>query len=224
MRIVLRIGGSVVASPVNPGLMVKYVDVMKNLRSKGHELIVVVGGGELARDMIRTAKEIGLDEPSQDKIAISVSRIFAQLFLSKLGRIGCRTVPLTLEDAKKCLDKGIVVVMGGLKPGMTTDAVAALVARKVKADLLVKATNQDGVYNKDPKNHADAVKLDHLSFEDMSTLFLEDRHKAGIHQIIDPEAVKILRRYHVKVIVVNGFKPENILLVVKGGHVGTMID
>jgi uridylate kinase len=224
MRIVLRIGGSVVASPVNPGLMVKYVDVMKNLRSKGHELIVVVGGGELARDMIRTAKEIGLDEPSQDKIAISVSRIFAQLFLSKLGRIGCRTVPLTLEDAKKCLDKGIVVVMGGLKPGMTTDAVAALVARKVKADLLVKATNQDGVYNKDPKNHADAVKLDHLSFEDMSTLFLEDRHKAGIHQIIDPEAVKMLRRYRVKVIVVNGFKPENILLVVKGGHVGTMID
>ena len=224
MRIVLRIGGSVVASPVNPDLIVKYVDVLKNLRSKGHELIVVVGGGELAREMIRTAKEIGLDEPSQDKIAISVSRIFAQLFLSKLGRIGCRTVPLTLEDAKKCLDKGVVVVMGGLKPGMTTDAVAALVARKVKADLLVKATNQDGVYNKDPKNHADAVKLDHLSFEDMSTLFSEDKHKAGIHQIIDPEAVKILRRYHVKVTVVNGFRPENVLLAVKGEHVGTLID
>jgi uridylate kinase len=224
MRIVLRIGGSVVASPVNPGLIVKYVDVLKNLRSKGHELIVVVGGGELAREMIRTAREIGLDEPSQDKIAISVSRIFALIFLSKLGRIGCRAVPLTLEDAEKCLEKGLVVVMGGLKPGMTTDAVAALVARQVKADLLVKATNQDGVYNKDPKNHDDAVKLDHLRFEDMSTLFSEDRHKAGIHQIIDPEAVKILRRYHIKVIVVNGFRPENVLLAVKGAHVGTLID
>jgi uridylate kinase len=224
MRIVLRIGGSVVASPVNPGLIVKYVDTLKRLRSQGHELIVVVGGGELAREMIRTAKEIGLNEPSQDKIAISVSRIFAQLFLSKLGRIGCRTVPLTLEDARKCLNKGIIVVMGGLKPGMTTDAVAALVARKVKADLLVKATNQDGIYNKDPKDHADAMKLDHLSFEDMSTLFSEDRHKAGIHQIIDPEAVKILRRYQVKVAVVNGFSPTNILLAVKGGHVGTLVD
>ena len=224
MRIVLRIGGSVVASPVNPGLIVKYVDALKKLRSQGHELIVVVGGGELAREMIRTAKEIGLDEPSQDKIAISVSRIFAQLFLSKLGRIGCRTVPLTLEGAKKCLNSGVIVVMGGLKPGMTTDAVAALVARKVKADLLVKATNQDGIYNKDPKDHADAVKLDHLSFEDMSTLFLEDKHKAGIHQIIDPEAVKILRRYQVKVAVVNGFRPTNVLLAVKGGHVGTLVD
>jgi uridylate kinase len=114
--------------------------------------------------------------------------------------------------------------MGGLKPGMTTDAVAALVARKVKADLLVKATNQDGVYNKDPKKHPDAVKLDHLSFEDMSTLFSEDKHKAGIHQIIDPEAVKILRRHHVKVMVVNGFKSENVLLAVEARHVGTLID
>jgi uridylate kinase len=114
--------------------------------------------------------------------------------------------------------------MGGLKPGMTTDTVAALVARKVKADLLVKATNQDGVYNKDPKNHADAVKLDHLSFEDMTTLFSEDKHKAGIHQIIDPEAVKIVRRYQVKVTVVNGSRPENVLLAVKGEHVGTLID
>jgi uridylate kinase len=224
LRIVLRIGGSVVASPVNPCLIVHYVDVLKNLRSKGHELIVVVGGGELAREMIRAAKEIGLDEPSQDKIAISVSRIFAQLFLSKLGRIGCRTVPLTLEDAGKCLEKGLVVVMGGLKPGMTTDAVAALIARKVKADLLVKATNQEGVYNKDPKNHADAVKLDHLRFEDMPTLFSEDKHKAGIHQIIDPEAVKILKRYQINVTVVNGFKPENVLLAMTGEHVGTLID
>jgi uridylate kinase len=224
LRIVLRIGGSVVASPVNPDLIVNYVGVLKNLRGKGHKLIVVVGGGQLAREMIRTAKDIGLDEPSQDAIAISISRIFAQLFLSKLGRIGCRSIPLTLRDAQKCLDKGSVVVMGGLKSGMTTDAVAAMVAEKVKADLLIKATNQDGVYNKDPKDNADAVKLDHLRFEDLSNLFSEDKHKAGIHQIIDPEAVKILTRYHVKVRIVNGFRPENVVLAAKGEHVGTLID
>ncbi len=224
MRVVLRIGGSVVASPVNPGLIIKYVQILKKLRSQGHELIVIVGGGKLAREMIQVAKDIGLDEPSQDEIAISVSRIFAQLFLSKLGRIGCRTIPLTVEDAEECLSKSSVVVMGGLKPGMTTDTVAALVARKVKADLLIKATNQDGVYDKDPKNHPDAVKLDHLSFEELSTLFSEYRHKAGIHQIIDPEAVKILRRRQFKVAVVNGFRPENVLQAVKGGHVGTIID
>lgn len=224
MRVVLRIGGSVVASPVNPGLIIKYVDLLKDLKKQRHEVVAIVGGGKLAREMIRVAKDIGLDESAQDDIAISVSRVFAQLFLKKLGESGCGTVALTLEDAAKCLAKGKVVVMGGLKPGMTTDTVAALVARKVTADLLVKATDQDGVYDKDPKSYADAVKLDHLRFEDLSSVFSEGKHKAGIHQIIDPEAVKILKRHQVKVIVVNGFTPENVLTAVKGKPVGTLVD
>jgi uridylate kinase len=224
MRIVVRIGGSVVASPVNPALISSYAELLKDLKRQGHELAVVVGGGTLARDFIKAAKNLGLNESAQDDVAISVSRIFAQLFLKKLGELGCKAVPLTVEDAVKCLKGGRVAVMGGLKPGMTTDTVAALIAEKVNADLLIKATDQEGVYNKDPRKHADAVMLKHLSFKELSNVFAEDKHKAGIHQILDPEAVKILKRKRVRVVVVNGFKPENILLAVKGEHIGTLID
>ena len=224
MRIVIRIGGSVVASPINPTLIGRYVELLKDLKMQGHEVAVVVGGGTLARDFIKAAKNLGLNESAQDEVAISVSRIFAQLFLKKLGELGCKVVPLNVEDAVKCLQDGKVAVMGGLKPGMTTDTVAALIAEKVNADLLIKATDQEGIYNKDPRKHADAVLLKHLSFEELSNVFAEDRHKAGIHQILDPEAVKILKRERVRVVVVNGFKPENILAVVEGKHVGTMID
>ena len=224
MRIVMRIGGSVVASPINPALISRYVELLKELKTQGHELAVVVGGGTLARDFIKVAKNLGLDEMAQDEVAISVSRIFAQLFLKKLGELGCVAVPLTVEDCVKCLRDGKVAVMGGLKPGMTTDTVAALIAEKVNADLLVKATDQEGIYDKDPRKYADAVMLEHLSFEELSNVFAEDKHKAGIHQILDPEAVKILKRKRVRVFVVNGFKPENILAVVEGKHVGTMID
>lgn len=224
MRIVMRIGGSVVASPINPALISRYIELLKDLKMQGHELAVVVGGGALARDFIKVAKNLGLDERAQDEVAISVSRIFAQLFLKKLGELGCEAIPLTVEDAVKCLRDGKVAVMGGLKPGMTTDTVAALIAEKVNADLLIKATDQEGIYDKDPKKHADAVMLKHLSFEELPNVFAEDKHKAGIHQILDPEAVKILKRKRVRVVVVNGFKPENILAVVKGKHVGTMID
>ncbi len=56
--------------------------------------------------------------------------------------------------------------MGGLKPGITTDTVATLVAERIKADLLVKGTDQNGVYNKDPRKYPDAIKLDHLTFEE----------------------------------------------------------
>jgi uridylate kinase len=224
MRVVLRIGGSVIASPINPDLITQYVALLKDLRAKGHEVAVVVGGGTLAREFIGIAKRLKLEEEAQDKIAISVSRLFAQLFLEKLGDIGCGAVPLTIEETAKCLSKGKVAVMGGLKPGMTTDTVAALIAKKVKADLLVKASDQDGVYNKDPRRYSDAVRLAHLSFETLSLVFTKDKHEAGIHQILDPEAIRVLRSRKAKVVVVNGFRPENVLMAVDGKRVGTLID
>jgi uridylate kinase len=223
MRVVVRIGGSVVASPVNTELMSKYADLLRTLKKQGHEVVVVIGGGSLAREFIAIAKKLRLDEKAQDEIAISVSRLFAQLFLEKLDDMSGRKVALTLDDAAEFLSEGKIVLMGGLKPGITTDAVAALVAERVKADLLVKGTDQDGVYNKDPRKHADAVKLDRLSFDDLSNVFSEDKHKAGMHQVVDPEAVKVLKRKRMKLVVVNGFKPENILAAVKGESVGTVI-
>jgi len=223
MRLVLRIGGSVIASPVNPALINRYADLLKDLKEQGHEVAVVVGGGALAREFISVSKDLGLDERAQDEVAISVSRIFAQLFLQKLGELGCRAVPLRIEDAVKCLREGKITVMGGLKPGMTTDTVAALIVEQVNAELLIKATDQEGIYDKDPRKHADAVKLEHLSFRDLPRVFAEDEHKAGIHQILDPEAVKILKEERVRIIVVNGFKPENVLAVARGEKVGTLI-
>ena len=223
MRIVVRIGGSVVASPVNTELMSKYADMIKTVKQQGHEVAVVLGGGALAREFIGIAKNLGLDMVAQDEIAISCSRLFAQLFLKKIGEAGCSKVAITLDDAAECLSEGKVVVMGGLKPGITTDAVAALVAERIDAQLLVKGTDQDGVYNKDPRKHADAVKLDRLSLEDLTGIFEQNVHKAGMHQIIDPEAIKVLKRKHLKLVVVNGFKPQNILAAIAGENVGTVI-
>jgi uridylate kinase len=224
MRLVLRIGGSVIASPIKTDLIKQYATVLKDLKVQGHEVAAVVGGGGLAREFIAIAKGLGLDEEAQDEVAISVSRVFAQLFLEKLEGIGCEAVPFSVDDAAKCLQKGKIVVMGGLKPGMTTDTVAALLAENVNADLLIKATDQEGVYDKDPKKHADAVKLDHVSFETLSDVLAEDKHKAGIRQIIDPEAVKLLKHKQVKMIVVDGFDPNNVLAAVRGKRVGTVID
>jgi len=193
------------------------------MKAQGHEVAVVLGGGALAREFIKIARDLGLDMQGQDEVAISCSRLFAQLFLKRLGEVGCSKVAITLDDAQACLAEGKIVVMGGLKPGITTDAVAALVAERINADLLVKGTDQEGVYNKDPRTNPGAVKLDILTFDAFSKIFVGSVHKAGIHQIIDPEAIKVLKRHRVKLIVVNGFKPENILAAVNGEKVGTVI-
>jgi uridylate kinase len=224
MRVVLRIGGSVVASPVNTELMRKYAELLKNLRMDHHEIAAVVGGGKLAREFIAVVKDLELTEQAQDEIAISVSRLYAQLFIKILGDEGCGKVVTTLDEAAGCLAKGKIIVMGGLKPGITTDAVAALVAERINADLLVKGTDQDGVYDKDPRKHKDAIKLDHLFLEDLCQILELDKHEAGMHQVIDPVAIEVLMRRKVKLVVVNGFNPENVLAAVNGENVGTIID
>jgi len=224
VRLVVRVGGSVVASPFNSELMSRYVDLLLALRREGHVVVAVVGGGALSRDLIRTARAMGLDEAGQDEVAISVSRLVAQLFVLKLGRNGAGVVPTTVEDAARLVADSRVVVMGGLRPGMTTDAVAALLAERVGADLLVKATDQEGIFSRDPRRFPDARKLDSLGFDDLGRLFEVDRHRAGIHQVLDPEAVRVLQRRRIRTVVVNGFVPENVLRAVRGEQVGTVIE
>ena len=128
-----------------------------------------------------------------------------------------------LKKQKRALSEGKIIVMGGLRPGITTDTVATLLAEKIHAELLLKGSDQNGVYNKDPRKNLDAVKLDNLTFDDLAKVFEQNEHKAGIHQIIDPEAVKVLKRSHIKTVVVSGFKPQNMLLAVEGENVGTVI-
>ncbi len=223
MRIVVRIGGSVVANPINTTLIGKYAEVIKQIRQQGHEIVVILGGGALARQFIGLAKELELDMNAQDEVAISCSRLFAQLFLKRLGDIAANKVAVTPDEAAACLAEGKIAVMGGLRPGITTDTVATLVAEKIAAEMLLKGSDQNGVYDKDPRKHPDAVKLDHLTFDELAAVFGQNTHEAGIHQIIDPEAVKVLRRSHVKTVVVSGFEPENFLAAVRGENVGTVI-
>lgn len=224
MRIVLRLGGSVLASPVNIDLISRYVEIVKKLRNENHELVVIVGGGKLAREFIDIARKLKLNEADQDEIAISISRVYAQLFLSKIIQQQKKKVVTSLREVLPYLQKEKLVVMGGLKPGITTDTVAALVAKKIKANLIVKGTNQDGVYNKDPRNNSDAIMINNLTFLELSRILQETKHKAGIHQIVDPEAAKILKNQKITLIVVNGFTPNNILRAVKGENIGTKIN
>lgn len=223
MRVVIRVGGSVVGSPPDAKLIMQYADILKDLKLRGHEIVVVVGGGALARDFIKLAQEMELNEWDQDEAAIAVSRIFAQLLDKRLGDAGCGTVATSISDVTRCLRQWKIAVMGGLKPGMTTDTVAAIIAERIKADLLIKATNQEGIYDKDPKKYPDARKLDKLEFDNLLRLFESDKHKAGIHQILDPEAVKILQKSRTKTVIINGFKSENLFRAVRGEKIGTII-
>lgn len=84
MKIVVKIGGSVIASPLNPELILRYSEVLRSLKNERHELVVVVGGGKVAREFISVAQKMGLSDEDKDEIAILVSRLNCQLLAREL--------------------------------------------------------------------------------------------------------------------------------------------
>jgi uridylate kinase len=220
LKIVLRIGGSVISPWPDPKLVDKYAQVVSELTSDGHLLAVVVGGGQVSRKFIESARGLGLSSFQQDTIAIFASRLNARLVAMKLG--GVSSVPTSIESILQRLSRNRVAVMGGLRPGITTDTVAALIAEKWNADLLIKCSDQDGIYTADPRINKKAKKLDKISYERMQQI-LGGKHKPGIHSIVDPVAVEHLMKSRVKLVVLDGSEPRGVTKAVRGERVGTTV-
>jgi len=220
LKAVLRIGGSVLGSPPSVDIVDGYAEVITELNSEGTSIAVVVGGGEVARDYIRSAKGMGLSPYQQDTVAIHASRLNARLMAMKLG--GVSSVPTSIDGMLQRLSRNRVAVMGGLKPGITTDTVAAMVAQRWDADLLVKGSDQQGIYTADPRTNKKAKLLERLSYEKMKEI-LGGSHTPGIHSIVDPVAVQHLSESRVRLIVLNGANPRSVLKAVRGERIGTLV-
>jgi len=220
MKAVLRIGGSVLGSPPSAKVVNAYAEVIADLNFEGNSVAVVVGGGEVSREYIRSAAAMGLSSYQQDTVAIHASRLNARLVAMKLG--GVSSVPTSIDGMLQRLARNRVAVMGGLKPGITTDTVAAIVAAKWRADILVKASDQNGIYTEDPRVNRKARKLDRLSYEKMKQI-LGGSHRPGIHSIVDPVAVDQLIESRVKLVVLNGADPKGVIKAIHGEKIGTVV-
>jgi len=220
MKAVLRIGGSVLGSPPSAMVVNAYAQVIADLNYEGHSVAVVVGGGEVSREYIRSAAAMGLSTYQQDTVAIHASRLNARLVAMKLG--GVSSVPTSIDGMLQRLARNRVAVMGGLKPGITTDTVAAIVAARWRADIMVKASDQKGIYTEDPRVNRKARKLDALTYEKMKQI-LGGSHRPGIHSIIDPVAVDQLTESRVRLVVLNGADAKGVIRAIHGEKIGTIV-
>jgi uridylate kinase len=224
MKIVIKIGGSVIASPLNSDLILQYCRVLNSLKAGRHQIVVVVGGGKVAREFISIAEGLGLSDIDKDEIAILVSRLNAQLIARALGENSSVEIPSNVSQVSKLLAKGKIVVLGGLKPGITTDTVSAIVVKSINSKILVKATDQDGIYDADPRRFPTARRFDKLSYRELHKIVSQEGHKPGMHEILDPQSIEILESMKAKIVVVNGSRPENILDVIRGAKLGTVVN
>jgi uridylate kinase len=224
MRVVVSIGGSVLAPQLDPERVERHAAVVESLATEGCELGIVVGGGGVARNYINAARELGANEVQLDQLGIDVTRINARLLIAALGPRVDPKPAHTYEDAGDSIRRGDVSVMGGVSPGQTTDAVAAALAEYVNADLLIYATSVDGVYSTDPNVESTAEKYQSLSASELVDVIGDIEMNAGASAPVDLLAAKLIERSKMRTIVLDGTDPARIeAAALRGDHSGTDI-
>jgi uridylate kinase len=166
---------------------------------------------------------LGSDESYCDDLGIHFARLNAKLLISALGSDSYPIVAENTVELRAYHVSDKIIVMGGLQPGQSTNAVAAIAAEIFGADLLVNGTDVDGVYTDDPKLHPDAKKLDEVSIDQLLEIIVKGKSSAGGYKLLDPVAVKIIERSKIPTIILDLKDPRNLIAAVEGNNIGTRI-
>ena len=223
--VVLSLGGSILLKEDGPDTvyMRALAKVLIGLSSK-YKLYVVTGGGNIARKYIRAGRDLGADESYLDEMGIEVTRLNARLLITVLGDRACHTPPKNYDEAVHASRNHAIVVMGGVSPGITTDAVSALLAERVKAKRLVNATSVDGAYTADPKKDPSAALIPKMSHKELVTLVGSAPSGAGPNNVFDQVGARVLERSKIVLAIVDGKNLPNLRNAIEGeSFKGTLV-
>ena len=230
-RIVLKLSGEALQGKlgygIDPAVLDDLARQIKEIKGLGVEVSVVVGGGNIFRGL-KTSKVTGMERATADYMGMLATVINGLALQDALEQLGVPTRVQTAIDIAKVaepyirrrairhLEKGrVVIFVGGIgNPFFTTDTTAALRAMEIGADVVLKATNVDGVYSDDPATNRQAKKFATLSFLDVL--------KKGL-RVMDATAVSLCMSSNVPIIVFNLHRPGNIKRAVCGAPVGTTV-
>lgn len=216
-RVVVKLTGKLFDDRSRTGVLREVAEVISRKASQGFRLAVVVGGGRRARDYIELGRDLGLSEGVLDMLGIEVSRVNALLLTSLVGSAAYLPIPRSVEEFLRAWSTGKVVVLGGLQPGQSTNAVAALVAELVGADLLVNATDVAGIYDSNPKENPNARLLKEVKAEVLEGM-LRSEELAGLYELFDRVAMNIVRRSRVPLVFLSAYDVRSLEGAIEGGE------
>ncbi len=223
MKIVIKIGGYAFPSETDLNVISEYAQLLKQLRKEGHDIVAVTGGGENARKYIKSARELGGTESFCDWMGIQVSRLNAYLLITELKEDVYPNPPTSVNELLEMFTTEKIVVLGGLQPGQSTNAVAAIAAEAIRAHMLINTTDVEGVYTADPKKDPRAKKISVITVNELFDIVSRDKIFAGSYKLFDLSAVKIIERSKIPTWIVDGRNVKNVLRVINGEKVGTQI-
>ncbi|MFH1450499.1 MAG: UMP kinase [archaeon] len=219
MKAVLKFGGSIFMPKEGAD-----IDFIRELTSflvtkiQEHEFAIVVGAGKFSRECGALGREFTHDEDRLDMIGIMGARLNASILIAALGDHACPEIPRSEEEFTLLSKKypGKIVIAGGFRPRQRTDAVAVEIAKEWGANLVIKGTNVDYVYDKDPSEFKDAKPLKNIDYKKLQELGDGEHTTANAPTIMDAEAAKILIEEKIKIAIVNGKNLSNISKILSG--------
>ena len=229
-RVLLKLSGEALAGDqgfgINPMIIQDVAKGVSAAHETGVEMGIVIGGGNIVRGV--AASSSGMDRASADYMGMLGTCINALALQDALEKANVYTrvqsaiemaeiaEPYIRRRAIRHLEKKRVVIFaaGTGNPYFTTDTAAALRAMEIDAEVIMKATKVDGVYDKDPKKHSDAVKFDELSYIEVLNRRLN---------VMDSTAISLCMDNSLPILTFNLKDPANILRAVKGEKIGTLV-
>src|SRR5207245_1005721 len=223
MRAVVKLGGALFRRDPDVTALEEMGKVVGGCVAEGNQLVLVAGGGENARTYISAARKLGAEESTCDLLGIQITRANAEVVRLATGSIASSKIPTALSDLPHCAGSGKAVVMGGLQPGQSTSAVAALAAEITRAEILVNGTDVDGIYTDDPKKNPKAKIIRSVNVDKLLSWAMGGEVFAGRYELLDPLAIKIMQRAKMPTRFVSLADPGNILAALQGKDIGTRV-
>jgi uridylate kinase len=229
-RVLIKLGGEALAGPqgfgIDPEKAEEVAARVKEVRELGVELALVIGAGNLWRG--REGIKRGMDRATADYMGMLATVMNAMALMDALERAGVVTrvmsavemravaEPYIRRRAIRHLEKGRVIILGGGtgNPYFSTDTAAALRAMEIEADVVIKATKVDGVYDRDPHKHPQAKRFDRLTYIEALNMRL---------QVMDSTAISLCMDNALPIVVLNMWKPGSLERAVRGEPEGTRI-
>tara|TARA_S200000501_G_scaffold273524_1_gene257198 strand:+ start:989 stop:1693 length:705 start_codon:yes stop_codon:yes gene_type:complete len=229
-RILLKLSGEALvgdkAGGIDPEILIKYSNEIKKIYEKGVEIAIVIGGGNIYRGF---NNEYKIDRVQGDYMGMLATLINGLALQNTLENIGIPTrlqsainvnkvaEPYIKRKALRHLDKKRIVIFsaGTGNPYFTTDSAAVLRAIEIEADVILKGTRVDGIYNKDPNKNSEAFKFEKITFKEAISQGLK---------IMDTTAFTLSHENKLPIIVFDMNQEDNLLKVLNGENVGTLVN
>ncbi len=211
----ISVGGSVlIGEKPDVAKIAKFSESINKLALEGYKFALVVGGGKACRRYQAAAKSLGANNFFLDSIGIEVTRVNASLLTQTIENAAPQVIT-NVPEAKKIIDSGKIPISGGMMPGFTTDAVAALIAEMMNGTF-INLSNVDGVYSADPKKSPSAKFYPQLSYERLVSIIQVAETKPGQNVVLDLPASLILKRSKINAWFLHGDNLENFENAVRG--------